>query len=150
MVVDYAHTPDALASALTALRDVAVERDGSLCVVFGCGGDRDKGKRPEMGQIAERFADRVLLTSDNPRSEVPQAIIQDILAGMQPAEVEMDRAAAIRRAVMAAEPRDVILIAGKGHESYQEIAGVRFPFSDVEQAQVALALRRAKPQEGAA
>lgn len=150
VVVDYAHTPDALASALTALRDVAVERDGSLCVVFGCGGDRDKGKRPEMGQIAERFADRVLLTSDNPRSEVPQAIIQDILAGMQPAEVEMDRAAAIRRAVMAAEPRDVILIAGKGHESYQEIAGVRFPFSDVEQAQVALALRRAKPQEGAA
>jgi UDP-N-acetylmuramyl tripeptide synthase len=147
VVVDYAHTPDALENALTALRaDVATTRGGSaLCVVFGCGGDRDKGKRPQMGRIAERLADRVLITSDNPRSEVPQAIVDEILAGMIHAEVEIDRAAAIRRASPKPASNDVILLAGKGHEPYQDMGGVRLPFSDVEQAQAALALRRNQP-----
>ncbi len=149
VVVDYAHTPDALENALKALRDVATSRDGRLCVVFGCGGDRDKGKRPQMGRIAERLADRVLVTSDNPRSEAPQAIIDEILSGMTHAEVEVDRATAIRRAVAEAGENDVILLAGKGHEPYQDLGSVRLPFSDVEQAQAALALRR-NPQEEAA
>jgi UDP-N-acetylmuramoyl-L-alanyl-D-glutamate--2,6-diaminopimelate ligase len=149
VVVDYAHTPDALENALQALRDVATTRNGRLCVVFGCGGDRDKGKRPQMGRIAERLADRVLVTSDNPRSEQPQAIVNEILAGMTHAEVEIDRAAAIRRAVAEAGENDVILLAGKGHEPYQDMGGVRLPFSDVEQARAALALRR-NPQEDAA
>ena len=142
VVVDYSHTPDALDNALVALRDVATPRGGHLSVVFGCGGDRDRGKRPLMGGVAEKRADRVLVTSDNPRSEVPQAIIDDILLGMTHAEVEIDRATAIRRAILEADARDVILLAGKGHEAYQEIAGVRTPFSDVEQAQAALDLRR--------
>jgi UDP-N-acetylmuramoyl-L-alanyl-D-glutamate--2,6-diaminopimelate ligase len=147
VVIDYAHTPDALENALVALRDVANRRGGRLCVVFGCGGDRDKGKRPQMGGIAARCADRVLVTSDNPRSEDPQAIINDVLAGMLHAESEADRAAAIRKVVLAADARDVILLAGKGHESYQEVAGVRSPFSDVEQAEAALLLRRPTSQE---
>lgn len=150
VVVDYAHTPDALENALAALRDVATQRGGRLCVVFGCGGDRDKGKRPLMGQVAEKIADRVLLTSDNPRSEVPQAIIDDILTGTTQAEVEVDRASAIRRAVLEADAGDVILLAGKGHETYQEVAGIRTPFSDLEQAQLALALRRPNSKEVAA
>jgi UDP-N-acetylmuramoyl-L-alanyl-D-glutamate--2,6-diaminopimelate ligase len=149
VVVDYAHTPDALENALTALRDVATPRGGRLCVVFGCGGDRDKGKRPQMGRIAERLADRVLITSDNPRSEEPQAIVDEILAGMTHAEVEIDRAAAIRRAVAEAGEQDVILLAGKGHEPYQDMGGVRLPFSDVEQAQAALALRRNQQEDAA-
>lgn len=150
IVVDYAHTPDALENALLALRDVATQRGGRLAVVFGCGGDRDKGKRPLMAAVAEQNADRVLVTSDNPRREQPQAIIEDILAGLQQAETEMDRAAAICRAVLAADARDVILLAGKGHEHYQEISGVRYPFSDVEQAQLALTLRRPASKEEAA
>lgn len=150
VVVDYAHTPDALENALAALRDVATQRGGRLCVVFGCGGDRDKGKRPQMGLVAEKNADRVLVTSDNPRSEIAQAIIDEILAGMTQAEVEADRATAIRRAVLEASESDVILLAGKGHETYQEIAGVRTPFSDLEQAQLALALRRSNLKEIAA
>jgi UDP-N-acetylmuramoyl-L-alanyl-D-glutamate--2,6-diaminopimelate ligase len=147
VVVDYAHTPDALENALVALRDVATPRGGRLCVVFGCGGDRDKGKRPQMGQVAEARADRVLVTSDNPRSEQPQSIIDDIVAGMTHAETQIDRAAAIRQVIVEADPRDVILLAGKGHEPYQEIAGVRYPFSDVEQAQAALAARRRDGEE---
>lgn len=147
IVVDYAHTPDALDNALGALRSVADARGGRLVVVFGCGGDRDKGKRPQMGQVAEQRADHALVTSDNPRSEVPQSIIDDVLAGMSHAEVEIDRALAIRRAVLEADARDVILLAGKGHEAYQEVAGIRMPFSDVEQAQAALALRHDIPQE---
>jgi len=150
VVVDYAHTPDALENALGALRPTAVARGGSLHVVFGCGGDRDPGKRPQMGRIAEALADHVLVTSDNPRREAPQAIIEQILAGMRRAEVEADRAAAIRRAVLAAADSDVILLAGKGHERYQDVAGVRHPFSDVEQAQAALALRRTQNKEVAA
>ena len=151
VVVDYAHTPDALENALAALRDVATQRAGRLCVVFGCGGDRDKGKRPLMGRVAEKMADRVLVTSDNPRSEVPQAIVDDILTGTTrpeiKAEIEVDRGNAIRRAILEADAGDVILLAGKGHETYQEIAGIRTPFSDLEQAQLALALRRPHSKE---
>ncbi len=149
VVVDYAHTPDALENALAALRDVAATRSGRLSVVFGCGGDRDKGKRPQMGEVAERLADRVLVTSDNPRSEDPQTIIAEIAAGMKQAEVEADRAAAIRRAVLEAGENDVILLAGKGHEPYQDMGSVRLPFSDVEQAGAALALRHSKQEEAA-
>jgi UDP-N-acetylmuramoyl-L-alanyl-D-glutamate--2,6-diaminopimelate ligase len=150
VVVDYAHTPDALENALGALRPVATSRGGSLHVVFGCGGDRDPGKRPQMGEVAERLADHVLVTSDNPRSEAPEAIIGAIVAGMTQAEVEADRAAAIRRVVLAAEATDVILLAGKGHEPYQEISGVRHHFSDVEQASAALAMRHPENKEVAA
>lgn len=149
VVVDYAHSPDALDNALAALRPLAAARGGRLAVVFGCGGDRDKGKRPQMGAIAERLADRVLVTSDNPRSETPQAIIADILAGMRDGRAEADRAAAICRAVAEADAADVILVAGKGHESYQEIAGVRTHFSDVETAQAALMRRREASEEKA-
>lgn len=150
VVVDYAHTPDALENALGALRPVATSRGGQLRVVFGCGGDRDPGKRPQMGEVAERLADRVLVTSDNPRSEAPLAIIDAIVAGMVQAEVEADRALAIQRVVLESEASDVILLAGKGHESYQEISGVRHHFSDVEQASAALALRRPENKEVAA
>lgn len=150
VVIDYAHTPDALANALGALRPVAGARLGRLVVVFGCGGDRDKGKRPEMGALAERLADRALVTNDNPRSEVPQEIVSDIVAGMTHAEVELDRATAIRRVVLEAAPTDVILLAGKGHEPYQEIDGVKYPFSDLAQAEMALQLRQGELKEAAA
>ncbi|MFZ2267388.1 MAG: UDP-N-acetylmuramoyl-L-alanyl-D-glutamate--2,6-diaminopimelate ligase [Azonexus sp.] len=146
VIVDYAHTPDALENALGALRPTAVARGGRLCVVFGCGGDRDHGKRPQMGAVAAALADRVLVTSDNPRRETPQAIIDEIIAGMSQPEVEVDRSLAIRRAIFEADERDVILLAGKGHEQYQEVAGVRYPFSDIEQAQAAL-LERNKNKE---
>jgi UDP-N-acetylmuramyl-tripeptide synthetase len=139
VVVDYAHSPDALEKVLTTLRGTATARGGQLVCVFGCGGERDPGKRPQMGAIAERLADAVVVTSDNPRSENPQAIVAQILAGMtsSPA-VEPERAAAIHAAVAAADARDVILLAGKGHEPYQEIAGVRTPFSDLATAKSAL------------
>jgi UDP-N-acetylmuramyl-tripeptide synthetase len=146
VVVDYAHTPDALENALKALRDLAAARKGRLLAVFGCGGDRDRGKRPLMGEVATRLADRVILTSDNPRREDPAAILADIVAGAPVAEVIADRAEAIRRAVLEAEPQDVILLAGKGHEPYQEVNGVRNPFSDLEQAQNAL-LARFQPSD---
>jgi UDP-N-acetylmuramoyl-L-alanyl-D-glutamate--2,6-diaminopimelate ligase len=143
VVVDYAHTPDALEKVLTTLRGTATARGGRLVCVFGCGGDRDAGKRPQMGAIAERLADAVVVTSDNPRGEDPQAIIAAILTGTQsqPA-VEPDRATAINAAIAQADARDVILLAGKGHEPYQEIAGVRLPFSDLTTAKSALAGRR--------
>jgi UDP-N-acetylmuramoyl-L-alanyl-D-glutamate--2,6-diaminopimelate ligase len=142
IVVDYAHTPDALERALQALRDVARARGAELIAVFGCGGDRDHGKRPLMGAIATQLADRVVLTSDNPRSEVPSAIIDEIRAAAPAAEVVVDRAQAIRQTILAAHPAAVILLAGKGHEPYQEIAGVRRPFSDVIEANNALSARR--------
>jgi UDP-N-acetylmuramyl-tripeptide synthetase len=132
-VVDYAHTPDALAQALLALRPLAQARNGRLWCLFGCGGDRDSSKRPLMGAMAAAHADCVVLTSDNPRTESPQAILAQILPALQDQAgvvVEPDRALAIRRALVCAAPQDVVLIAGKGHEDYQEVAGQRLPFSD--------------------
>ncbi len=144
VVIDYAHTPDALENVLQALRPVAVARGGRLAVVFGAGGDRDPTKRPVMGQIASRLADRVFVTSDNPRGEDPSAIIAQIARGIGAAhETEPDRALAIAKAVASADAADVILIAGKGHETYQEIAGRRLHFSDEEQARAALARKKA-------
>ena len=145
-VIDYAHTPDALEKALTALRP-AVEPGHELTCVFGCGGDRDKGKRPQMGRIAATLADRVIVTNDNPRSEEPQAIAQAIVQGIREAgnrryRVELDRRAAIRLALEDARPGDVVLIAGKGHEPYQEIAGRRLPFLDLAVAREALTAER--------
>jgi UDP-N-acetylmuramoyl-L-alanyl-D-glutamate--2,6-diaminopimelate ligase len=143
VVIDYAHTPDALDKALATLRETAAARGGRLICVFGCGGDRDPGKRPLMGAIAERLADQVVLTSDNPRGEDPDAILAAIVAGMKAhPDIEADRARAIQRVIAAADVHDVILLAGKGHEPYQEIAGVRHPFSDLEHARTALEQRR--------
>jgi UDP-N-acetylmuramoyl-L-alanyl-D-glutamate--2,6-diaminopimelate ligase len=141
VVVDYAHTPDALEKALQALRPFAQKRGGTLWSVFGCGGNRDATKRPLMGAIAEREADHVVVTSDNPRNESPSAILAQIAAGMarpDRAEVIEDRRAAIVHAVRQAQVQDVILIAGKGHEAEQDIAGVKHPFSDVLEAQLAI------------
>ena len=146
IVVDYAHTPDALENALRAVRGVAEARGAGLVAVFGCGGDRDRGKRALMGAIAVQRADRVVLTSDNPRSEEPAAILAEIRIAAPGAEVIVDRAEAIRRTILAAHPADVILLAGKGHEPYQEIAGVRRPFSDVAEARAALAARQEMSQ----
>ncbi|HXF65348.1 MAG TPA: cyanophycin synthetase, partial [Burkholderiales bacterium] len=171
VVVDYAHSPDALEQVLATLRELLASpesrvassesrggkraarspkletRSPQLICVFGCGGDRDRGKRPLMGRIAARLADRVVLTSDNPRSEDPRAIISDILAGMRGARartlVETDRRRAIERAVAEARRGDIVLVAGKGHEDYQEIGGVRHPFSDVRVAREALEGRAA-------
>ncbi len=138
VVVDYAHTPDALEKVLKTLRQAAA--GGRVICVFGCGGNRDRGKRPLMGRSAEMLADRVIVTSDNPRHEDPQAIIADILAGMAARpRVEPDRARAIFEAVGEAGSADVVLIAGKGHEAYQETAGVKMPFADDQVAQKALA-----------
>jgi UDP-N-acetylmuramyl-tripeptide synthetase len=143
VVIDYAHTPDALEKVLAALRPVAVARHGRLAVVFGAGGDRDPTKRRPMGEAAARLADRVVLTSDNPRSEDPHAIIVAIAAGVQRAcDIEPDRATAIAAAIGAAAEPDVVLIAGKGHEDYQEVRGTRLPFSDETAARQALAARR--------
>lgn len=141
VVIDYAHTPDALENVLQALRPVAAARGGRLAVVFGAGGDRDAAKRPLMGAIAARFADRVLVTSDNPRGEDPLVIIEAIRRGAPDCEVEADRARAIERVILECEKNDVILIAGKGHETTQEIAGRRLQFSDEEHARAALARR---------
>ncbi|NMG28865.1 UDP-N-acetylmuramoyl-L-alanyl-D-glutamate--2,6-diaminopimelate ligase [Aromatoleum evansii] len=139
VVVDYAHTPDALAKVLESVRATVATRGGRLVCVFGCGGDRDPGKRPLMGEVARQRADRVIVTSDNPRSEDPAKIIDAIMQGAGPqAERVIDRAQAIRVAVGEAGSNDVVVLAGKGHEPYQEILGVRLPFSDVEQAHIAL------------
>ena len=140
VVVDYAHTPDALEKVLTALRPIAEERGGKLAIVFGAGGDRDPTKRPLMGAVAKRLADRALVTSDNPRGEDPLAIIGQI--GL--AESEPDRACAIEKAILQARAEDVVLVAGKGHETYQEIAGTRLPFSDADVARAAVANRGKK------
>jgi UDP-N-acetylmuramoyl-L-alanyl-D-glutamate--2,6-diaminopimelate ligase len=143
VVVDYAHTPDAIDKVLQALRPVAQKRGGRLVIVFGAGGDRDPAKRPLMGAVARRLADHALVTSDNPRSEDPLKIIRQIAAGMDAAPTEPDRARAIERAILEAQPNDVVLIAGKGHEDYQEIAGRRLPFSDAAVARAAVARRPA-------
>ncbi len=144
VVVDYAHTPDALAKALKALQPVAKQRGGQLWCVFGCGGNRDTSKRPLMGAMAAGHADRVVVTSDNPRSEAMDTIISQILLGLTGVPhvmVEPDRASAIAHTLAQAAAVDVVLIAGKGHENYQEIAGERLPFSDREQVQKVLAQR---------
>ena len=141
VVVDYAHTPDALEQALASLRE---HTPGRLTCVFGCGGDRDRGKRPQMAAIAERGADRVIVTDDNPRSEDGDAIVADILAGFSEdkrVEVQRDRAAAIAQALKGAGGNDILLIAGKGHETYQEIAGKKTPFDDLAVARAALEAR---------
>jgi UDP-N-acetylmuramoyl-L-alanyl-D-glutamate--2,6-diaminopimelate ligase len=132
--VDYAHTDDALANVLGALRPLT---RGRLWCVFGCGGDRDRSKRPRMAAVSARLADRIIVTSDNPRSEAPQRIIDDILSGFPSGErervhVEVDRAAAIARAVRLAQDQDVVLIAGKGHEDYQLIGDRRLSFDDLQ------------------
>ncbi|MCR6478000.1 UDP-N-acetylmuramoyl-L-alanyl-D-glutamate--2,6-diaminopimelate ligase [Variovorax sp. ZS18.2.2] len=145
-VVDYAHTPDALDKALAGLRPLAQQRGGALWCLFGCGGDRDPIKRPMMAAVAERQADHVIVTSDNPRSEKPDAIISQVLRGFSrsdAAQVQPDRAAAIADAIAQAAPQDVVLIAGKGHEAWQEIAGQRIPFSDKTHALDALTKRGA-------
>src|SRR5690606_34121418 len=124
VVVDYAHTPDALDRALRALRDVAAVRGGKVVCVFGCGGSRDSAKRPIMGRIAAERADVVILTNDNPRAEAPRDIIDQIISGMPLApRIEEDRALAILSAIWSAAPEDVVLLAGKGHETYQESKG---------------------------
>ncbi|RYX97240.1 MAG: UDP-N-acetylmuramoyl-L-alanyl-D-glutamate--2,6-diaminopimelate ligase [Comamonadaceae bacterium] len=144
VVVDYAHTPDALEKVLTALRPSADSRGGALWCVFGCGGDRDPGKRPLMAAAAGAHADRVVVTSDNPRTEDAAAIVDQILPGFTAAtrghlEVQIDRDLAIRHAIQRAQTADVVLIAGKGHEDYQDIQGVKHPFSDRAHAENALA-----------
>jgi UDP-N-acetylmuramyl-tripeptide synthetase len=163
VAVDYAHTPDALAQALAALRPLAQQRGGRLWCVFGCGGDRDALKRPRMGEVASQSADQVLLTSDNPRSESPEAIVQQILQGVPGlaggdltklgalaggrVQVQVDRARAIEQALGSAAPNDVVLLAGKGHETEQEVAGQRYPFDDRAQARAALARRVAADRD---
>jgi UDP-N-acetylmuramoyl-L-alanyl-D-glutamate--2,6-diaminopimelate ligase len=144
VVVDYAHTADAIEQALRALRPQAAARGGRLWIVFGAGGDRDPGKRAPMGAAAAKFADRLVITSDNPRREDPAAIIAAVAAGAAAAtaiEAIADRAQAIAAAVAAAAPADVVLIAGKGHEATQDIGGVRRPFSDAAEARRALEAR---------
>ena len=142
VIVDYAHTPDALEKTLVNLQEVARERQGKLWCVFGCGGDRDPGKRPVMGKIAE-LADEIIVTSDNPRSEEPEQILHQIAAGFTPGRtpapvLETDRAKAILYAIKNAGKNDVVLIAGKGHEAYQEIKGRKLMFSDIDHANIAL------------
>ncbi len=162
VLVDYAHTPDSLENVLSAAReliDAGEQADGRVLCVFGAGGDRDRGKRPLMGEIATRLADGVLVTSDNPRSEDPEQIIAEIMAGVarvqgagragagaddgQPVRSLVDRAVAIDEAIARARPGDVLVIAGKGHEQGQEFAGGRkVPFDDVTVAREALRVRR--------
>jgi UDP-N-acetylmuramoyl-L-alanyl-D-glutamate--2,6-diaminopimelate ligase len=146
VVVDYEHTPDALKNALQTLRDHC---HGRLWVVFGCGGDRDIGKRAEMGAIAAKWADQVVVTSDNPRYEDPQLIIQHIVEGVHAdVIVEPDRRAAIREAIIQADTSDVVIIAGKGHEDYQILAAERLPFSDQNEARRALRAREVLQMKG--
>jgi UDP-N-acetylmuramoyl-L-alanyl-D-glutamate--2,6-diaminopimelate ligase len=150
VIIDYAHSPDALAKVLDAVRTTATTRGGRLICVFGCGGNRDPGKRPVMFDVARQRADRVIVTSDNPRNEDPMKIIEQIAGGAGPqAECIVDRLQAIRIAIAEASADDVVLLAGKGHEPYQEVLGVRLPFSDLGQAKAALRVW-AETQEGGA
>ena len=149
VIVDYAHTPDALDKVLAALKPIARSRGGQLWCVFGCGGDRDTSKRPLMARVAQQHADHIVVTSDNPRGEDPLAIIEQIRQGLHAhhgVQVEADRARAIAAALRVASVRDVVLLAGKGHEPYQEIRGVRVPYSDHAQAALGLAARKIGPE----
>ena len=147
VAIDYAHTPDALQQALAALRPLAQARGGRLCCVVGCGGNPGARQRPLMGAAAEQGAGQVLVTSDNPRLEDPQAIVADILAGMRPqTPYELDRAAAIAQAIAQADARDVVLLAGKGHEDYQDAQGHKRPFSDYHEAARAVQARQERTQ----
>ncbi|HEY4138020.1 MAG TPA: cyanophycin synthetase, partial [Casimicrobiaceae bacterium] len=144
VIVDYAHTPDALEKVLLAVRP-SVAPQGELVCIFGCGGDRDKGKRPQMGKIAATLCDRIVVTTDNARSEDPAEIVSAIVHGIRQTSlrryrIELDRGAAIASAIASARAIDVVLIAGKGHESYQEANGVKTPFDDAEHAARALAV----------
>jgi UDP-N-acetylmuramoyl-L-alanyl-D-glutamate--2,6-diaminopimelate ligase len=145
-LVDYAHTPAGLEVVLDEARRLA-SRDARVLVVFGCGGDRDRAKRPLMGAAAERLSDRVFLTSDNPRDEDPMRIMEEVLSGVPKGTrnaktiVDPDRHTAIRRALDDARDGDVVVIAGKGHETYQEVAGTRLPFDDAVEARHALSAR---------
>jgi UDP-N-acetylmuramoyl-L-alanyl-D-glutamate--2,6-diaminopimelate ligase len=140
VVVDYAHTPDALDKVLATLREVAAASRGNLICVFGCGGDRDRGKRPMMGNVASKLADACIVTSDNPRSEDPNSIIAEIVSGMHGDNhrVIEDRGEAVAQAIGGARREDTVLVAGKGHEDYQEVRGVKYPFSDSATVQRAL------------
>ena len=144
VIVDYAHTPDSLENALRAARPFI---SGQMICVFGCGGDRDRTKRPHMGRIAYELADRVVVTSDNPRTEEPQKILADVVAGIEADlsedEVICDRAAAIQQAILSAQPGDGVLIAGKGHEDYQILGTEKIHFDDREQSHLALKMRLA-------
>ena len=138
-IVDYAHTPDALENVIGTINDIR-RKNQQLITVVGCGGDRDKTKRPEMAQIASKGSDKLVLTSDNPRSENPESILDDMEAGLSPEQLchtvrITDRRQAIRTACMMAREGDIILIAGKGHEKYQEVNGVRSHFDDVEEVE---------------
>jgi len=148
VVVDYAHTPDALEKVLLALREISIASGGRLLCVFGCGGDRDRGKRAMMGTVAEKYSDLCIVTSDNPRSENPDQIIAEIVGGMSGKnhQIIVDRTAAIQSAIRRVRCGDTVLIAGKGHEDYQEINGVKHPFSDVSVARQALQSSHALPQ----
>jgi UDP-N-acetylmuramoyl-L-alanyl-D-glutamate--2,6-diaminopimelate ligase len=142
VLVDYAHTPDGLANALAACRPFT---KGRLICVFGCGGDRDRSKRPQMGAIAAQLADQLYVTSDNPRTEDAQQILADVTAGIPPGgsmQVQADRAVAIAAAIAEAEPGDLVLIAGKGHEDYQILGTTKVHFDDREEADKALRRRR--------
>ncbi|MBI4614364.1 MAG: UDP-N-acetylmuramoyl-L-alanyl-D-glutamate--2,6-diaminopimelate ligase [Planctomycetes bacterium] len=142
VLVDYAHTEDALQNVLSTVRGLVRRR---ILLVFGCGGNRDRGKRGPMGRVASRFADRLWVTSDNPRNEDPEAIARQVTAGVlsgTDCTLELDREAAIRQAIDAAEPGDLVLVAGKGHEDYQEIGGRRIPFDDREVARHAILARK--------
>ncbi|HEU0030146.1 MAG TPA: UDP-N-acetylmuramoyl-L-alanyl-D-glutamate--2,6-diaminopimelate ligase [Kofleriaceae bacterium] len=145
VVVDYAHTPDGLVGTLATARELC-RAPGRVICVFGCGGDRDRGKRPQMGEVVDARADLAILTTDNPRHEDPAAIAADVRAGVPAPRAqwieELDRARAIERAIAEAGPDDVVVIAGKGHEQVQEIRGVEHPFSDVDVARAAIARRR--------
>ena len=145
VVVDYAHTPDAIEKVLLALQPVAQARSGQLWCVFGCGGDRDASKRPLMAATAQKNADQIVVTSDNPRSENPANIISQILLGLthhDSVHVQADRALAIAEAIANAQSGDVVLLAGKGHENYQDISGIKYPFEDMAHAKAALRLRQ--------
>lgn len=152
VVIDYAHTPDALEKVLSTLKEQigGESATAKLICVFGCGGDRDAGKRPLMGKIAASLADKVVVTSDNPRSEDPSAIIQAIVSGLNNGYlIEPDRATAISMAIQSANQGDIVLVAGKGHENYQEISGVKYPFDDAQIAQAALKQYQVKSSIGA-